>query len=51
MVTHDPGRGLELCDRAAILVRGRIVEDLPARELHGEAFEARYLEAVEGARP
>jgi heme exporter protein A len=48
MVTHDPNRGLDLCDRALVLVRGRLVAELEAEGLAPEAFEARYLEAVGG---
>lgn len=50
MVTHDPHRGLELADRAAILLRGRLVAQMDARGLGAAEFEARYLEAVEGTR-
>jgi heme exporter protein A len=51
MVTHDTTRGLELCDRVGILVRGRLRDLSPATGLTTEAFERRYLEAVGETTP
>jgi heme exporter protein A len=50
LVTHNLGEGLELGDRIAIQVRGRLVVDAPARDFDPVSFPAVYREAVEAAR-
>jgi len=46
LVTHDLGRGLEMCDRFVILNRGRIVDHGRTDGLDAATFEARYLDRV-----
>lgn len=46
MTTHDFARGLEMCDRVAIQVKGRFVVSEPIENIDRERFEERYLEAV-----
>ena len=42
LATHDADEALELCDRLAVLHRGRLVAQGTARELAGIAGEQRY---------
>ena len=42
LATHDADEALELCDRLAVLHRGRLVAEGTARELAGIAGEHRY---------
>ena len=51
MTTHDIARGVELCGRAVILRRGRLVWDGPIDNTHPEAFERQYLAALQPAEP
>jgi ABC-2 type transport system ATP-binding protein len=46
LATHDADEALELCDRLAVLHRGRVVAQGTARELAGIAGEHRYRVAV-----
>jgi ABC-2 type transport system ATP-binding protein len=46
LATHDADEALELCDRLAVLHRGRLVAQGTARELAGIAGEHRYRVAV-----
>lgn len=46
MTTHDLERGLELCDRVAILANGRIVFQARREELDVENFAAIYRDYV-----
>ncbi len=46
MTTHDFARGLEMCDRVAIQVKGRFVFSESVENIDRERFEERYLEAV-----
>ncbi|MBI3089893.1 MAG: ABC transporter ATP-binding protein [Candidatus Tectomicrobia bacterium] len=50
MTTHNISRGLELCDRAAILVGGRLVYDEVRSAISADDFEATYLAAQHQAR-
>jgi heme exporter protein A len=51
MTTHDIERGVELCGRAIILRRGRVVWDGHIAAAQRAEFERQYLAAVQGARP
>ena len=44
MITHDLVHGLNLCDRVAILNRGKIVCDVPSQEVSSAEFLALYAE-------
>lgn len=46
MTTHDFVRGLEMCDRVAIQVRGRFVLHEPVDNIDTRCFEKLYLEQV-----
>lgn len=46
LATHDADEALELCDRLAVLHRGRLVAQGTARELAGIAGELRYRVTV-----
>lgn len=46
LATHDADEALELCDRLAVLHRGRLVAQGTARELAGIAGEQRYRMVV-----
>jgi heme exporter protein A len=48
LVTHDLWRGFELCTRAVVLVRGRLVRDAPITEPTREVFERTYVGALHG---
>ncbi len=47
MVTHDLEQGLDLADRVAVLVQGRLVFDRPKREIEVPHFRQTYNELVE----
>ncbi len=47
MTTHDFTRGLEMCDRVAILVRGTLAFMEPVDGIDAAGFERLYLEKVE----
>lgn len=47
MVTHNLSQGLELSDRIAIQVRGRLAWEGRREEIRAETFERRYHEVVE----
>lgn len=49
LVTHDLTQGLELADRVAVQVAGRIAFDEPRERIDAGSFEHRYREVVEGA--
>lgn len=49
LVTHNLSQGLELADRVAILVRGRLVFLKNRSEVDVGTFESSYREQVEGA--
>lgn len=49
MTTHDFGRGLEMCDRVAVQVKGRFALNLPRGEIDTAAFEQLYIDTVEQA--
>lgn len=49
LVTHNLTEGLELADRVAIQVRGRIALEAPAADFDPHTFHDRYREVVEGA--
>jgi ABC-type multidrug transport system ATPase subunit len=50
MTTHDFSRGLEMCDRVAIMVRGKLALWESADQVDPAGFERLYLETVELAR-
>jgi heme exporter protein A len=50
LVTHNLTQGLELADRVAIQVAGRIVFDEPREVVEAGTFERDYRRVVEGAR-
>jgi heme exporter protein A len=50
MTTHDLERGLELCDRAAILVNGRIVHQAARDELDVASFRETYRRWLDVSR-
>ena len=49
MTTHDFSRGLEMCDRVAILVRGKLALWEPVANVDPAGFEKLYIEKVEQA--
>lgn len=49
LVTHNLTEGLELADRVAIQVRGRLALDASASDFDRATFGERYREVVEGA--
>jgi heme exporter protein A len=49
LVTHNLTEGLELADRVAIQVRGRLAVDAPAADFDAHTFHDRYRDVVEGA--
>jgi heme exporter protein A len=49
MVTHNIARGLEMCDRVFIQVKGRMVFDKPIQEVPKEGFEELYFGIVDEA--
>ena len=46
MTTHDFTRGLEMCDRVAIMVRGKLVLWETGDRIDPAGFEKLYLEKV-----
>jgi len=50
MTTHDFSRGLEMCDRVAIMVRGKLALWQSADQVDPAGFERLYLETVEQAK-
>jgi ABC-type multidrug transport system ATPase subunit len=48
MTTHDLSRGLEISDRVAILVRGRMVYEEEIKNINREVFEKTYFAHVDG---
>ncbi len=48
MTTHNLERGLEMCDRVAILVKGRIVYQARRDEVDASRFRETYYRHVEG---
>ena len=44
MITHDLVHGLNLCDRVAILSRGKIVQEIAKGEVTGSEFLDIYAE-------
>jgi len=49
MTTHDFSRGLEMCDRVAIMARGRLVLWETADQIDPAGFDRLYFEKVEQA--
>lgn len=49
MTTHDFARGLEMCDRVAIQVRGRFALMEPVENIDAGCFEKLYLDCVSRA--
>lgn len=49
MVTHNIARGLEMCDRVLVQVKGRMVFDKPVVEVGQDGFEDLYFEIVADA--
>ena len=47
MVTHNLERGLDLADRVAILIKGKLVFDEPSSEIQPENFRQTYNDFVE----
>ena len=47
MTTHDFSRGLEMCDRVAVMVRGKLALWKSADQMNPADFERLYLDAVE----
>ena len=47
MTTHDISRGLEMCDRVAILVKGRLAFMESVASIDRENFENIYIETVD----
>lgn len=47
LTTHDISRGLEMCDRVAILVKGRLAFMEPISSIDKAGFENIYIETVE----
>ncbi len=47
MVTHNLSQGLELSNRLAIQVRGRLTWEARREEVEAETFEHRYHQVVE----
>jgi ABC-type multidrug transport system ATPase subunit len=50
MTTHDLERGLELCDRAVILVNGRIVYQAAKDDLDVASFREAYSHYLHASR-
>ena len=50
MITHDLSHGLNLCDRAAILNRGKIVYDADSRTISAADFLDLYAEQTRASR-
>ncbi len=48
MITHDLLRGYRLCDRALILVKGKISRVVERNELDGSGFLALYQDSLRG---
>ena len=48
MTTHDVARGLEICQRAVVIVRGRVVWDGSLAGAQRAEFELVYAAAVQG---
>jgi heme exporter protein A len=48
MITHDLLRGFRLCDRALILVKGKISREVARSELDGEQFLNLYRDLLQG---
>jgi ABC-type dipeptide/oligopeptide/nickel transport system ATPase component len=44
MITHDLTHGLNLCDRVAILNRGRIVQEVQSRDVTPAEFLQLYTQ-------
>ncbi len=49
MTTHDFSRGLEMCDRIAVQVKGRFALNRLREELDLASFEQLYIDTVEEA--
>ncbi len=47
MTTHDFGRGLEMCDRVAVQVKGRFALHLTREKIDPATFEQLYIDTVE----
>lgn len=47
MTTHNIDEGLNLSDRVGILVKGRIVFDIPANQINSSEFKDHYISTVE----
>jgi heme exporter protein A len=50
MTTHDFSRGLEMCDRVAVMVRGKLALWESADQVDPAGFERQYLETVRQAK-
>jgi hypothetical protein len=50
MTTHDIARGLEMCDKVAIQVRGKIAFMESRGNIDVESFERLYFDTVERER-
>ena len=46
MTTHDFSRGLEMCDRVAIMVHGKLALWESADQVDSTSFERLYLDTV-----
>ena len=49
MTTHDISRGLEICDRVAVLVKGKLVLMKQVQEIDVKRFENQYFDMVSNA--
>jgi len=50
MTTHDMAQGFELCRRALVLVRGRLVWNGPIQEDERSSFERTYSSVTHQAQ-
>lgn len=48
MATHNLTEGLEVCDRAVILLEGRVARVVEGREMQGERLREAFLAVLEG---
>jgi ABC-type dipeptide/oligopeptide/nickel transport system ATPase subunit len=48
MITHDLARGLNLCDRIAILNRGKIAHEVERASINSGDFLKLYTEVTQG---
>jgi ABC-type uncharacterized transport system ATPase component len=50
MITHDLAHGLNLCQRVAILHRGKIAREMAATAVTAAEFMAQYQEITGGQK-